>query len=375
MSKGTVALIGGLAVLSFVVIGIMALIVSAAGIAPGDGQRVSFMEAAWLSLMRTLDAGTMGGDEGWPFRIAMFVVTLGGVFVISTLIGVLTSGIESKMDALRKGRSRVIETNQTVILGWSAQIFTILSELIVANENQKNPCIVILGLRDKLEMEEEIHSVIGDTKNTRIVCRKGNPIDMNDLQLVSLQTARSIIILSAENNDPDAQTIKTILAITNNPQRRSEPYHIVAEIKDPKNLDVARMVGKNEVELVLTGNLISRIIAQTCRQSGLSVVYTELLDFAGDEIYFKDEPSLIGKTFYEILSIYKKSAVLGLFAPGVGIRLNPPMDTRLQPGDQVIAVSEDDNTLILDPPSASVIQQIDIAGASPLLPAPEKTLI
>jgi ion channel POLLUX/CASTOR len=375
MSKGTVALIGGLAVLSLVVIVIMALFISATGIAPADGQRVSFMEAAWLSLMRTLDAGTMGGDVGWSFRLAMFVVTLGGVFVISTLIGVLTSGIESKMDDLRKGRSRVIETNQTVILGWSAQIYTILSELIVANENQKNPCIVILGDRDKVEMEEEIHSVIGNTKNTRIVCRKGNPIDMNDLELVSLHSARSIIILSSENNDPDAQTIKTILAITNNPQRRSGTYHIVAEIKDPKNLDVARMVGKEEVELVLTGNLISRIIAQTCRQSGLSVVYTELLDFGGDEIYFKDEPSLVGKTFYEILSVYKKSAVLGLFTPGVGSRLNPPMDTIVQPGDQIIAVSEDDNTIILEPPVGVAAQAIDIVSATPEPPTPEKTLI
>jgi ion channel POLLUX/CASTOR len=375
MSKGTIALIGGLGLLSLIVILIMALFVSVTGIAPAGGERIGFFEAAWLSLMRTLDAGTMGGDAGWSFRMAMFVVTLGGVFVISTLIGVLTSGIEGKMEDLRKGRSRVLETNHTVILGWSTQIFTIISELVIANENQKHPCIVILGDRDKVEMEEEIHAVIENTKNTRIVCRKGNPIDMNDLQLVSLQTARSIIILSSENSDPDAQTIKTMLAITNNPQRRAEPYHIVAEIKDQKNLDVAGMVGKNEVELVLTGNLISRIIAQTCRQSGLSVVYTELLDFGGDEIYFKDEPSLVGKTFAEILPLYKDSAILGLFTPEVGSRLNPPMDTRLQTGDQVIAVSEDDDTLILEPPTANFVQEIDIVSASPEPPTPERTLI
>ncbi len=113
MSKGTISLILGLAVLSMVIVVIMALVVVLLGLAPGDGEKLSFFEAAWLSLMRTLDAGTMGGDEGWGFRIAMLIVTFGGVFVISTLIGVLTSGIEGKMDELRKGRSRVIEKNHT----------------------------------------------------------------------------------------------------------------------------------------------------------------------------------------------------------------------------------------------------------------------
>ena len=55
------------------------------------------------------------------------------------------------------------------------------------------------------------------------------------------------------------------------------------------------MVGGDEAELILVGDLIARIVAQTCRQSGLSVVYTELLDFDGDEIYFAERaPSWSG---------------------------------------------------------------------------------
>jgi len=375
MSKGTIALIGGLGVLSLVLIVVMATVISVLQIGPEDGQKLNFFEAAWQSLMRTMDAGTMGGDTGWTFRFVMFLVTLGGVFVISTLIGALTSGIEGKMDELRKGRSRVIETGHTVILGWSSQIFTILSELIIANANQSRSCIVILGNKDKVEMEDEIRSLISDAGRTRIVCRTGNPIDMKDLDLVSLHSARSVVILSAESGDPDAQTIKTILAITNNPGRRSQPYHIVAEIADRKNLEVARMVGKDEVELILTGNLISRIIAQTCRQSGLSVVYTELLDFGGDEIYFKEEPALVGETFREILPAYRTSTVLGIWNPALGARINPPMDTRLQPGDQIIAVSQDDDTILLETGQESAAQKGAVVEAATRPHAPEHTLI
>lgn len=104
MSKGTIALIGLLAVLSTFVIIVVALFVTVVGITPEGGQQLSFPKALWQSLMRTLDSGTMGGDVGWNFRIAMLVVTFGGIFVISTLIGVLTSGTEGKIEDLRKGR-------------------------------------------------------------------------------------------------------------------------------------------------------------------------------------------------------------------------------------------------------------------------------
>ena len=66
----------------------------------------------------------------------MLFVTLGGIFVVSALIGVLNNGIEDQMARVRKGRSRVLESNHTLVLGWSARIFTILNELMTANENQ-----------------------------------------------------------------------------------------------------------------------------------------------------------------------------------------------------------------------------------------------
>ncbi|MEK7327780.1 MAG: potassium transporter TrkA, partial [Chloroflexota bacterium] len=141
--------------------------------------------------------------------------------------------------------------------------------------------------------------------------------------------------------------IKTLLAITNSPDRRPEPYHIVAEIQDQRNMEVAKMIGRDEAELVLIGDLISRITVQTCRQSGLSVVYTELLDFGGDEIYFKAEPGLTGKTFGEALLAYEDSAIIGLRLKDGGVQLNPPMNSVIGGGDQIIAISEDDDTIRL----------------------------
>ena len=75
-------------------------------------------------------------------------------------------------------------------------------------------------------------SVLGPTGKTHIVCRTGNPIEIADLQIASLPTARSIIVIPPEGEFPDAQVIKTLLAITNGSNRRPEPYHIVAALRE-----------------------------------------------------------------------------------------------------------------------------------------------
>jgi voltage-gated potassium channel Kch len=375
MSKGPIALIGYLALLSLVLIMGMALLMKLFGFQP-EGENVGFFRLAWMGLMRTLDAGTMGGDTGSPgLLFSWLFVTLGGIFIVSTLIGVLTSGIEGKLDELRKGRSLIIEKNHTVILGWSSQIFSIISELMIANANQKDACIAVLADKDKVEMEDEIRSRIGSNGRTRIVCRSGSPLDLSDLEIINPHNARSVIILPPEGEDPDSHVIKTILALVNNPNRRREPYHIVAEIRDTKNMEVAEMVSKGEAQLLQVSELISRITVQVCRQSGLSVVYTELLDFGGDEIYFHEEPGLAGKSFGEALLAYEDSAVIGLRMADGRVLLNPPMETRLAAGDKIIAVSQDDDTIRLAPQGAQGIDEANIRAPHKVQEVPERTLI
>ena len=372
MSRGPIALIAWLALATAALAFGVSLLLHVLRLDPDH----TLGQLLWISLLRTLSADAIGSDlRIWPFLLAMLVVTFGGIFLTSTLIGLLTAGIHDKLVALRRGRSQVLETNHTVILGWSELIYTIISELVIANANQKKLCVVILADKDKVEMEGAIRGRVGNTGRMRVVCRSGSPIEPGDLEIVSLSTCRSIIILAQDGEDPDSNVIKTVLAITNSPERRPEPYHIVAEIHDPKTLEVGRLVSANEVEYVLETDLIARIIAQTCRQSGLSVVYTELLDFGGDEIYFQAEPGLTGKTFGEALLAYEDSAVLGLCPRGGETRLNPPMETVIQDGDQLIAISEDDDTVRLSGLADLGIKEGAIEPARPIECKPERTLI
>jgi voltage-gated potassium channel Kch len=226
-------------------------------------------------------------------------------------------------------------------------------------------------------MEDEIRERVEVKGRTRIICRSGSPIDPNDLEITSPHAAKSIIVLPPENEDPDTDVIKTVLAITNNPNRRTEPYHIVTQIRHAKNMDVLKLVGENDrVQAVLTGDLIARVVAQTSRQSGLSVVYTELMNFGGDEIYFRHEPGLAGNTFGGALLAFEDSALMGIRKPDGKILLSPAMDTQIEKDDQIFALSADDDTIRLSSPGLIQINESLIrSDMTPRKPNSEKCLI
>ena len=98
---------------------------------------------------------------------------------------------------------------------------------------------------------------------------------------------------------------------------------------------------------VLAGDLIARITAQTCRQSGLSVVYTELLDFDGDEIYFHEEPALVGQHLRrDAAARYEDSCVDRPACPHGDADAQPADGHRVAGrGDRLIMLSEDDDTI------------------------------
>ncbi|MBX3309820.1 MAG: NAD-binding protein [Cryobacterium sp.] len=376
MAKGTIAVMGLLGLATAVFIALVALVVIIFGLFPiadGHEDTQSFFELLWGNLMRTLDPGTMGGDQGWGFRAAMLVVTIGGLIMVASLIGIISGAFDSKVEELRKGRSRVLESNHTLILGWSQKVLPIVSELCIANESRSRPVIVILADRDKVEMEDEIKAQLPRGTRTRVIVRRGDPMDLGDLELGNPHTARSIILLAPEGSeDPDSIVIKMALALTNNPRRGPRALDIVGELQEARNLEAATLVGRNEVSWILARDLISRITVQTCRQSGLSGVYTDLLDFAGDEIYFAEEPKLIGATFFDAQLSFADSCVMGIVS-GETVQLNPDPATVLNAEDRLIHLAADDSAIRLASPGIPDDSVVSVEADEDQ--RPERTLV
>src|SRR5262249_14375002 len=68
----------------------------------------------------------------------------------------------------------------------------------------------------------------------------------------------------------------------------------------------------------------------------------------GVEMYIQSQPQLAGRTFREALFLYDTSTLMGVVTADEQILLPPALDYTIQPTDQVIAISEDDDTVVLD---------------------------
>jgi Trk K+ transport system NAD-binding subunit len=309
----------------------------------GGANHGGFVQDFWQSLVRVLDASAFEQETAWPSRLVALVVTLLGIFIGGSLIGLIAAAIDQRVAELHKGRSTVLENRHTLILGWSARLPVIVQELVVANENVARPAIVILSPRPAADMEAEVRDRVPATKNTRIVCRTGDPTKPADLKLANVEDARSVIVLAGE--DGDATVVKSILALKTLDPDFSRA-NVVAEFAHAAHAQTIRVLTDGVVKTVNSDDVIAEVTAQACHQAGLSTVFRELLDFAGDECYFAEVPELVGHTYGEALLAFKTSSLIGWCTADGLLELNPAPDTVFSPGDRVVAISEDDDTVV-----------------------------
>lgn len=338
LSHGPLALIGWLGLVVLAIILVAALV----GHFVLEGAEGGFLDDFWRSVARVLDPGDFAEEAGWPSRLVALVVALLGIFLGGSLIGLIATALDQRVGNISKGRSRVLESDHTLILGWSARLPAVVRELVIANENRHKPAIVVLAQRPVADMDDELRDRVGDTRNTRLVTRSGNPSRPADLELVNLRWARSVVVLAGAEGD--AAVVKSILAVKSLDPDLTRS-RVVAEFSSLGNARTVRTLTNGVVRTVNSDDVIAQVTAQACHQAGLSIVFQDLLDFAGDECYMAEVPELVGHTYHEALLSMPTSSVIGRLSPEGAVELNPPPDTTIRPGDQVIAISADDDTV------------------------------
>ena len=337
LSKGTVSLVLSLFVILFVIVISMGLLLYF--VFP-ESQLSTLI---WTSFMQTLDPGNLSGENGTLFyMVIMTLATIVGIFITSLFISFILNGFQNKLENLSKGRSKVIESNHTLILGWDANVYVVIKELIEANKSVKKPVIVILSDHDSLEMNQNIKDNINHTYNTKIICRSGSIYKKDDLDMCNIKDAKSLIIL--EN---DMNTIKSLLVITHTSFYQKEEGHISVLMYDESNIEVAKNIGKDKLEVIYLKSAITRIMTQTCLQAGLSYVYNELLEFEGDEIYFYDASQLIGLNFKEALLRFDNAILIGIVRDKKTM-VRPSMETLIEDHDQLILIVEDEDKAVVN---------------------------
>lgn len=337
LAHGTSALVGWLALACLaVVVPVSVLLVWTDQRAPLP--TASKIAAVWRSTGQTM---RLGGEVGPPLRVALSVLlALVALFYVSTLVSLITAGITDRLIALRRGHSTVLESGHTVILGWSEQMQTVVSELVAAHTGRRPAVVAVLADRDPAEMEEDLRADVGDTGRTRLIIRSGRPTDPTALARVSPATADAVVVLPRDDPAEDAEIVKTLLSLRA-VVGEDRVLPVVAAVRDDRYLAAARLAGGPGATVLEIDDVSARLLVQCARRPGLSLVHQELLDFAGDEFYTVREPALTGRTFREAAAACPVSSAVGVAHPDGGLTLGPPAGLRLAEGDGLVVIAGD----------------------------------
>ena len=213
--------------LNVVFITLSALVISALSV---DGtEDMGFWVGAYRSIMMVLDAGCVEaviedvGTAGVALVIACIVIVLiGMVLFTGAVIGYLTNWISGFIENANLGSHKVHMSGHTVILNWNTRASEIVNDLLYCETKQK---VVVLVQSGKENIQKELDERIADTvaqenaalreraknmpflrrifylakhkfKNDIVVLvREGDPFSTKQLRDISIEHAKSIIIL------------------------------------------------------------------------------------------------------------------------------------------------------------------------------------
>jgi hypothetical protein len=85
----------------------------------GTSDKYTIFDGIWDAWTFMADPGTHAGAITSTERALAFIITAQGILFFSIVLGLIVDAYQEKMEELKTGRSKVVERNHTLILGWS----------------------------------------------------------------------------------------------------------------------------------------------------------------------------------------------------------------------------------------------------------------
>ena len=304
-----------------------------------DGMWATF---TWIST-GILSSGVVPGTNA--SRAVAGALVIVGILYFSVVLALVVEAVQFKMKVLREGKSMVVEKDHIVMLGWGEKSLLFIKEIILANESEGGGVVVVLCADGKEKMERELSLMLKkrEMKGTSVVFRQGSRLMVGDLDKVSVHTAKAVVVFSNSNVDSDkadAEVLQVVLNLSNLDLKG----HVVAEVKDKDNEALIHLIGRGNVETVVSHDVIGRLMLMSVRQPGLAEVYGSVLGFDGDEFYSSKWPELVGVKFKDLHLMFPDAIPLGLKEDDGPLELNPKHDRVITASDELVVLAEDNDT-------------------------------
>jgi len=283
---------------------------------------LNFVDSLWEILQRAIDPGQLANEVTWQSRVILLFVTIVGLLLVSTLISIINSTLERRIESARRGRRPVTNSDHIVVVGWNDSGTKLIEELAIAKIEGVDLSVVLLTDEDPVELlnsisehlrrEDEIDQTTNVTKHASswITVRRARGDNTNDLlELGGIDRARALICLVKPGHD--FRTVRTVLAslaaLQMDVARKrpvDRPLRVVAQFESESlarrfEMRIERVVkarrntsgGLLDLQTVTPSLVRNKVEVNVVRSRGLSAVYKDLLDFEGEELYQVPSPS------------------------------------------------------------------------------------
>ena len=246
-----------------------------------------FWDSLWWSLnqvLRLRGFERMYGATGAILAYAFFLSIM-GLVVFSVLISLINNTMRSRIEALRRGETPVLERGHVLLLGWNNKVYSVLRQLASLEPGIK---VVILAPREIKAMQEKLRVAGILQEPVTIILRSGIPSNRSELKRVALDHASSVIMLSTDADD--SESIKSMVLLASRDDWPGKAPTLTSEIAHERNYELAKIASRDRLQIVSSAKVISKVIVQAIRNPGLSSIYNELFSHNGNSIHVQQVP-------------------------------------------------------------------------------------
>lgn len=313
-------------------------------LAPTSLAQRGFWASVFYTVTMILDAGCIQfvvddvGTAGVAAIIACLAIVLVGMITFTgCVIGYITNVISNFVANAESGTQKLHISDHIVILNWNSRASEIVNDLVYCEHPKK---VVVLVPENKEAVEAEIENRLADTlarerllfqqatqnmgfwarrryakrnkarNKLTVIVRQGDTFSTKQLMDISLDRAKSVIILTPDvQNDAcrfamtermeerqkgSANTVKTLVLVAEITAAESsaDNQKIIVEVEDDWTLGLVQKViehkerlGKCNIVPIPVNRILGQILSQFSIMPELNLVYSELFSNRGAEFY------------------------------------------------------------------------------------------
>ena len=311
-----------------------------------------------------------------------FNITIFGILIFSSIIGIVTNLISNRIEELRTGKTKIEEENHIIFFNFSRRLIPLLSELCNAYEKEKQSFVVVSN-EEPLVVMEKIKNVIKVPNNITILARKGYAWQKSLLDKINLEKAKQIIILKPDISelfktemDCDVEVGKSMSSIIASNQWDKNPCKILCEFHNEQRgfahawfsrgiwgKKVSKHGNTWEIPEIISSQILkNNLLAQCTNTPDLTEIYDNLFGYEGSEVYFVDPAKTkfkdvleknIGKNIKDLNRLCDNIIVIGFFLNDQSnkrtynkIFLNTPTNFPLTKNYGIICIAKNEDQII-----------------------------